>query len=138
VALLGDALVSEIHAARMPPRQFRHLLTDLTVAVHPQAQERDIGSRLFAALFETGVRLTPSVTGIEVIARSGNAAAIRLYERLGFRAEGRSAAAFASRTVASRTTFRWPRFAAPEGGSVLSVEAAAPLGSRPPPCASRS
>jgi putative acetyltransferase len=89
VALLGDALVGEIHAARMQPRQFSHVLTDLTVVVHPQAQGRGVGSRLFAALFETAARLTPPVTRIELVARTGNAAAIRLYERLGFRAEGR-------------------------------------------------
>jgi putative acetyltransferase len=85
----GTALVGEIHAVRMRARQFCHVLTDLTVAVHPRAQGRGVGSRLFAALFEAAARLTPPATRVELVARTGNAAAIRLYERLGFRAEGR-------------------------------------------------
>jgi ribosomal protein S18 acetylase RimI-like enzyme len=89
VACDGAALVGEIHAGRMRPWQFHHVLTDLTVAVHPRAQGRGVGSRLFTALFDAAARLTPPATRIELVARTGNAAAIRLYERLGFRAEGR-------------------------------------------------
>ena len=84
----GDP-VGEIHALRMQPRQFHHVLTDLTIAVHPRMQGHGVGSRLFAELFAHAARLDPPVTRIELVARTGNAAAIRLYERLGFRAEGR-------------------------------------------------
>ena len=84
----GD-LVGEIHAARMQPRQFHHVFTDLTIAVHPRMQGHGVGSRLFGELFACAARLDPPVTRIELVARTGNAAAIRLYERLGFRAEGR-------------------------------------------------
>ena len=34
-AFAGQTLVGEIHAARMGPRQFDHVLSDLTIAVHP-------------------------------------------------------------------------------------------------------
>lgn len=88
-AFLGDTLVGEIHATRIGPRQFAHVLTDLTIAVHPDVQGRGVGSRLFAALFESAAKLVPCATRIELVARSGNTAALRLYERLGFRAEGR-------------------------------------------------
>jgi ribosomal protein S18 acetylase RimI-like enzyme len=88
-AFLGAGLVGEIHATRMQPRQFGHVLTDLTIAVHPGAQGRGVGSRLFESLFAAAGRFTPPATRIELVARTGNAAAIRLYERLGFRAEGR-------------------------------------------------
>jgi len=84
----GDP-VGEIHAVRMQPRQFHHVLTDLTIAVHPRMHGHGIGSRLFAELFAHAALLDPPVTRIELVARTGNAAAIRLYERLGFRAEGR-------------------------------------------------
>ena len=82
-------LVGEIHAARMQPRQFHHVLTDLTIAVDPRMQGHGVGSRLFGELFARAARLDPPVTRIELVARTGNAAAIHLYERLGFRAEGR-------------------------------------------------
>lgn len=88
-AFLEDDPVGEIHAVRMKPRQFHHVLTDLTIAVHPRMHGRGVGSRLFAELFTRAARLDPPVTRIELVARTGNAAAIRLYERLGFRAEGR-------------------------------------------------
>ena len=88
-AFASDALVGEIHATRIGPRQFAHVLTDLTVAVHPDVQGRGVGSRLFGALFESATKLVPRATRIELVARSGNTAALRLYERLGFRAEGR-------------------------------------------------
>ena len=82
-------MVGEIHAVRMRPRQFCQVLADLTVAVHPRAQGRGVGSRLFTAFFEAAARLTPPASRIELVARNGNAAALRLHERLGFRAEGR-------------------------------------------------
>lgn len=85
----GQALAGEIHAQRMRPRQFSHVMTDLTVAVHPRMQGRGIGSRLFHALFDAAARMNPPVTRIELVARTGNAEAIRLYERLGFQAQGR-------------------------------------------------
>jgi RimJ/RimL family protein N-acetyltransferase len=85
---VGD-LVGEIHAARMQPRQFHHVLTDLTIAVDPRMQGHGVGSRLFGELFARAARLDPPITRIELVARTGNAAAIRLYERLGFHAEGR-------------------------------------------------
>ena len=88
-AFLGGTLAGEIHATRMQPRQFNHVLTDLTIAVDPGIQGRGVGSRLFGALFQAAAGFDPPVTRIELVARTGNSAAIRLYERLGFRAEGR-------------------------------------------------
>ncbi|MEI9991068.1 MAG: GNAT family N-acetyltransferase [Rhizomicrobium sp.] len=86
----GDGtLAGEIHALRMASRQFRHVLTDLTVAVHPDWQGKGLGTLLFGQLIEAARAMTPSVTRIELFAREGNAGAIRLYERLGFVVEGR-------------------------------------------------
>ncbi|MGV6819367.1 MAG: N-acetyltransferase family protein [Parvularcula sp.] len=88
-AFQGAALVGELHARRMEPRQFAHVLTDLTIVVSPGHQGQGVGSRLFAALFDAVPTFSLPVTRIELVARSGNASAIRLYERLGFRVEGR-------------------------------------------------
>lgn len=88
-AFIEERLVGEVHAVRLGPRQFDHVLGDLTIAVHPAAQGLGIGSALFAALFERASSLVPVVTRIELTARSGNVGALRLYERLGFVAEGR-------------------------------------------------
>jgi ribosomal protein S18 acetylase RimI-like enzyme len=84
----GD-LCGEIHVARMTPALFAHVLSDLTVAVHPDWQGRGVGSALFQALIARARTLTPAVGRIELMAGAGNTGAIRLYERLGFRHEGR-------------------------------------------------
>jgi putative acetyltransferase len=88
-AWTGPNLIGLIKASRMPSAQFQHVLWDLTVAVASEVQGRGIGHQLFAELFATAATLTPKVERIELVVREGLAHAIRLYERLGFRQEGR-------------------------------------------------
>lgn len=88
-AFEDGVLAGEIHVMRMGPRQFQHVLTELTVAVHPAFQGRGVGVQLFEALFAEAARLTPKIERIELMVREGHAHARRLYERLGFQVEGR-------------------------------------------------
>lgn len=88
-AFLNGGLNGEIHAARLGPRQFAHVLSDLTVVVHPSAQGCGVGTALFEAFLEAARQLEPRIERIELLARSGNEGALRLYERLGFIREGR-------------------------------------------------
>lgn len=85
----GAELAGMIKASRMPSVQFQHVLWDLTVAVAPETQGRGIGHGLFAQLLAEAAALTPKVERVELVVREGLTHAIRLYERLGFRAEGR-------------------------------------------------
>jgi ribosomal protein S18 acetylase RimI-like enzyme len=85
----GARLIGMIKASRMPSVQFQHVLWDLTVAVDPASQGRGIGHRLFAALLASAATLTPRIERVELVVREGLTHAIRLYERLGFRREGR-------------------------------------------------
>ena len=78
-----------IKASRLASMQFRHVLSDLTVAVAPEFQRRGIGKLLFAELIAGARTLTPKVDRIELVVREGLWNAIRLYERMGFRQEGR-------------------------------------------------
>ncbi|HAB17975.1 MAG TPA: GNAT family N-acetyltransferase [Verrucomicrobiota bacterium] len=89
LATIGGEIVGEIHAYRPTPRVFAHVLSDLTVAVHPDHQGLGIGRALFARLLATVEHEALGVTRIELIARESNQRAIRLYESLGFRIEGR-------------------------------------------------
>jgi putative acetyltransferase len=84
-------LVAEIHALRMAPAQFSHVMTDLTVAVHPDWQGKGLGSLLFRTLIDAARVLKPPITRIELMARAGNTDAIRLYQRIDFTIEGRFA-----------------------------------------------
>ena len=88
VSTIGD-LCGEIHAARMKIQLFAHVLTDLTVAVDPDWQGRGVGSALFHALIETARRMSPPIGRIELWTGAGNLGAQRLYQRLGFKIEGR-------------------------------------------------
>ncbi len=85
----GAQLIGMIKASRMPSVQFQHVLWDLTVAVDPEAQGRGIGHRLFAELLAKAATLTPKIERVELVVREGLTHAIRLYERVGFRREGR-------------------------------------------------
>jgi putative acetyltransferase len=85
------ALWGEIHASRMGPAQFAHVLTDLTIVIDPDCQGKGVGAALFEAFIDTVRSGFPDIESIELGVRSGHARAIRLYERLGFVIEGRFA-----------------------------------------------
>lgn len=83
------AIVGEIHAARIGIASLGHLLTDLTIAVAPQAQGRGVGRRLFQALLDEVIGNMPHITRVELFARESNVKARALYASLGFVEEGR-------------------------------------------------
>ena len=85
-------LAGELHAYRSELRIFRHVLGELTVAVHPLAQGQGIGRKLFERLLDTVIRDHPNITRVELITQETNHRALRLYEGVGFRREGRLAA----------------------------------------------
>jgi putative acetyltransferase len=85
----GGALCGEIRAERMKVALFAHVLTELTVAVDPDWQGRGVGSALFRALIVAARQASPPVGRIELWTGADNLGARRLYERLGFRVEGR-------------------------------------------------
>lgn len=93
VAVEPDGFVcGEIHAKRETIALFAHVLGGLTVAVHPDRQGQGIGSRLFEALIAWAKTAEPEILRIELAAGAGNPGAVRLYERLGFKHEGRQVA----------------------------------------------
>ncbi len=88
-AWVGARPIGLIKASRMPSVQFQHVLWDLTIAVDPDSQGLGIGRRLFEELIASARSMTPAVERIELVVREGLTHAIRLYERVGFRQEGR-------------------------------------------------
>lgn len=85
----GGRLLGEIHASRAGIACLSGLLTDLTIAVHPEAQGRGVGRRLFQALIGDVMRNWPEIERIELFARESNTRARGLYASLGFVEEGR-------------------------------------------------
>ena len=84
-----SGLAGELHAYRSDLRIFRHVLGELTVAVHPATQGQGIGRKLFERLLDLVVEEHPDITRVELITSETNHRALRLYEGMGFRREGR-------------------------------------------------
>ena len=84
-----QGLAGELHAYRNGLRKFSHVLGSLTIAVHPLAQGRGIGRRLFDQLLSDVRSDRPEISRIELAAQESNQRAIALYESVGFRREGR-------------------------------------------------
>lgn len=82
-------IIGEIHAYALGPKVFAHVLGELTIAVHPAHQGRGIGKALFTELLAEVSRHRPDISRVELIARESNQKAIALYQKLGFRIEGR-------------------------------------------------
>lgn len=89
VAEVDGHLVGELHASRLPPRQFSHGLGELTIAVHPEHQGKGIGRKLFEEFFRIVKDDMPDIHRVELFAWDQNQGALRLYESLGFKFEGR-------------------------------------------------
>jgi putative acetyltransferase len=89
VAEDAEGLAGSIHASRPLPRDFQHVLGELTLVVHPRAQGRGLGSALFSAFIRHVDESEPDISRIELITRESNVRARRIYENLGFVLEGR-------------------------------------------------
>ena len=82
-------IIGDIHCYRNGIQTFKHVLGDLTIAVDPEYQGKGIGRMLFTELLDEVKTNCPDILRIELIARESNERALRFYESLGFRQEGR-------------------------------------------------
>lgn len=89
VAEEGSHLLGFIHAASPGIGSLQHLLTDLTIAVHPTAQGKGVGRSLFQALLSHVIHQMPHIARVELFSRASNTVGLRLYASMGFLIEGR-------------------------------------------------
>ncbi|MBI5493860.1 MAG: GNAT family N-acetyltransferase [Deltaproteobacteria bacterium] len=87
VAEMDGAIVGHAMLDPLALEVTRHVV-QLTLAVHPGWQGKGIGKALLTALL-AWARAAPGVEKVELRARSGNAVALALYQKLGFVEEGR-------------------------------------------------
>ncbi|GAB3901140.1 N-acetyltransferase [Larkinella knui] len=80
---------AEIHSYKLEPRVFNHILSELTIVVHPDFQNQGLGKRLFMDLLKHVEENRSDILRIELIARESNARAIEFYQKIGFTSEGR-------------------------------------------------
>lgn len=76
-------------AWRPDPASLKHTLSELTAAVHPDAQGKGLGRALFETFLGTVKARFQDIQRVELICRESNQAGLHLYESLGFLREGR-------------------------------------------------
>ena len=85
----SQAIVGELHAYPYGLRRLNHVLTSLTIVVHPDTQGQGVGRQLFETLLREVREGRPDILRVELIVQESNEHARRLYESVGFRVEGR-------------------------------------------------
>lgn len=91
VALLDGQVVGEIHAYTPDIFAFQHLLTDLTIMVHPAQHGKGIGRKLFEAFLAIVQAEYQHILRVELYVREHVVRNVQFYEGLGFQNEGRQA-----------------------------------------------
>jgi ribosomal protein S18 acetylase RimI-like enzyme len=84
---VNGRLVGSIIARKLPIKVFDHVLSELTIGVHPEYQRQGIGRRLFLDFQEHVQMSRPDILRVELIARETNLQQIAFYESIGFRRE---------------------------------------------------
>jgi len=88
VAEYNGKLIGSVLKYKLGPRVFSHVLGEGSILVDPEFQGIGVGSAIFNALLNEIKEKHPEILRVELIARESNPA-IKLYERLGFKQEGR-------------------------------------------------
>ena len=83
-----NQIIAEIHSYPFQLSVFSHVLSNLTMVVHPMYQQMGLGKSLMSHLLNHVTQNMPHIVRIELIARSSNKRAIAMYESLGFKKEG--------------------------------------------------
>ena len=84
-----DMLVAEIHAYKPHALILDHLLTDLTIVVHPDFQRQKFGRTSLTIFLEEIALNHPDIGKVELVVSESNHRAIALYQSMGFTIEGR-------------------------------------------------
>lgn len=82
-------VVAEIHAYKPGLQVFDHVLSNLTIAVHPGFQGKKIGRTIFTIFQEEIALNRPDIGRVELMVRESNQRALRFYQKIGFTIEGR-------------------------------------------------
>ena len=84
-----NELIGEVHAYTPGIEVFNHILSELTIVVHPEFQGKKIGRTIFTIFLEEVGLNRHDIGRVELVARESNTKAIKLYQSLGFLIEGR-------------------------------------------------
>jgi len=88
VAEIDGRVVGELHAYKPEIKVFNHVLSELTICIHPDYQGKKYGAGLFSEFMKIVKNEMKEIKRIELIARESNRKAIIFYQSLGFKIEG--------------------------------------------------
>ncbi len=88
VTEIDGRIVGELHAYKPGIKVFNHVLSELTICIHPDYQGKKYGKRLFLEFMKIVKNEMMEIKRIELIARESNRKAITFYQSLGFEIEG--------------------------------------------------
>jgi ribosomal protein S18 acetylase RimI-like enzyme len=86
---VSENLIATIHASKYGIKIFDHILTSLTIVVHPNFQGKGIGKQMFSAFLQEVQSCRKDIGRIELETRSSNQSSVALYKSVGFIEEGR-------------------------------------------------
>jgi ribosomal protein S18 acetylase RimI-like enzyme len=78
-----------ITSRKLALKAFEHILSSVTIGVHPDFQKKGVGRRLFVDFLEHVTMQREDILRVELIARDSNERMIEFYESMGFKREGR-------------------------------------------------
>lgn len=84
-----NSIIGEIHCYKLEPKVFSHVLSELTIAIHPDFQNQGLGKILFQSLLKKVKEERKDILRVELIARESNKKAINFYQKIGFEIEGK-------------------------------------------------
>ncbi|HQV77972.1 MAG TPA: N-acetyltransferase [Chitinophagales bacterium] len=85
----NEKIIAEIHCYKLQPSVFGHILSELTIAVNTEYQGKGLGKKLFETVLNYITENRNDIFRVELIARESNTKALKLYESIGFKVEGR-------------------------------------------------
>lgn len=85
----AEQIIAEVHASKSKIHVLSHLMSELTIAIHPDFQRKKIGRTIFTIFLEEIARNRPDIGKVQLVTRESNLRALKLYESLGFVIEGR-------------------------------------------------
>jgi putative acetyltransferase len=83
-----EKVIAAIHANKYGIGVFDHVLTHLTILVHPDYQQQGLGTELFQKFLLEIEKHRPDIKRVELESRASNKKALRVYQKLGFKHEG--------------------------------------------------
>jgi ribosomal protein S18 acetylase RimI-like enzyme len=84
-----ETIIADIHCHTPAPKKFHHILSDLTIAVHPDFQGKGAGKKIFVHLLDYITNNRPDILRVELFVQESNERAIAFYKKIGFVPEGR-------------------------------------------------